>query len=148
VTTYALAVVADSEDWGCWGSRGDVADKHPHESSADDSADYKLFGDVGDVEGVTPRIEREFSQCPEGGAEADTRAHAYREDGKNIPKIPNIPKSSASDCNESTDALGMLDGNIPTTSPNAPDIPKPPSPARVDLADFTERPMPPDWKRS
>ena len=148
VTMYALAVVADSGNWGCWGSHGDVADKHPHESNADDSADYKLFGDVGDVEGVTPRIEREFSQCPEGGAEADTRAHAYREDGKNIPKIPNIPKSSASDCNQSTDALGMLDGNIPTTSPNAPDIPKPPSPARVDLADFTERPMPPDWKRS
>jgi hypothetical protein len=148
VTMYALAAAADSGNWGCWGSCGDVANQHPHESSADDSVDYRLFGDVGDVEGVTPRIEREFSQCPEEGAEADTRAHAYREDGKNIPKIPNIPKSSASDCNESTDALGMLDGNIPTTSPNAPDIPKPPSPARVDLADFTERPMPPDWKRS
>jgi hypothetical protein len=42
----------------------------------------------------------------------------------------------------------MLEGNIPTTSPNAPDIPKPPGQARVDLADFTERPMPPNGKRS
>jgi hypothetical protein len=148
VTMYALAAADGSGSWGCWGSRGDVADQHPHESSPDDSADYRLFGDVGDVEGVTPRIERDFSTCPEGGVERYTHAHACREDGENIPKIPNIPKSSASDSNERTDALGMLDDNIPKTSPNTSDIPKAAGRARVDLADFTGGPMPPHGKRS
>ncbi len=148
VTTYALAASDGSGSWGCWGSSGDVADQHPQESSADNSADYRLFGDVGDVEGVTPRVERSFSSSPEEGAQRASRAHACREDGENIPKIPNIPNSSASDCNERTEALGMPDGNIPTTSPNATDIPKGPGQARVDLADFTERPTPPSGRWS
>ena len=136
VAMYALAP-ADSENWGCWGSHGDVASKHPHESSVDDSEVYRLFGDVGDVEGVSPRVERNFSESPEE-AQIDSRAHACIKEGENIPNIPNIPKLSASDRNENSDGMGMLDGNIPTTSPTVPKIPKTPNPARVDLADFTE----------
>ena len=143
VTMYALAA-ADSESWGCWGSCGDVAFKHPQGLSVNDSEDYGLFGDVGDVEGVPPRVERNFSQSPED-TQRDSRAHACIEEGENIPNIPKIPKSSASDRNETSDDMGMLDSNIPTTSPTGPDIPKTPNPARVDLADFTETP---DRRRS
>jgi hypothetical protein len=138
VAMYALTP-ADSENWGCWGSCGDVAFKHPQGSSADDSADYKLFGDVGDVGGVPPRVERNSSLSAED-AQRDSRAHACIEEGENIPNIPKIPKLSASDRNENSGGMGMLDSNIPTTSPTGPDIPKTPNPGRVDLADFTETP--------
>ena len=142
VTMYSLAA-ADFGNWGCWGCHGDVADKHPHESSHSDSVDYKLFGDVGDVGGVSSRVEGEISASPGGPAEKDTHTRACKEAGDNIPKIPNIPKLSAIDWKEKAEGMGMLEGNIPKTSPYRADIPKT-SGTRIDLADFTEELMPPD----
>jgi hypothetical protein len=148
VATYALETEGDSENWGCGGSRGDVADERPHEPSIHASADYKLFGDLGDVEGVPPRVESDFSLSPDGGAERDTRAHACIGIGNNVLTVPMVPTLPVSDYNDSVDGLGMSDGDIPTTSPNVSEIPKSPSRARVDLADFTERPVPPNGRRS
>ncbi|HZT32796.1 MAG TPA: toprim domain-containing protein [Bryobacteraceae bacterium] len=144
VSMYAL-VAADSGNWGCWGSFGDVADKHPPESTPADSEDYKLLGDVGDVGAVPSRVERDFCASPEEGE--DLHARACKGTADNIPKIPNIPKFSATDCNESTNDLGMLEGNIPKTSPSRSDIPKS-GRARVDLADFDDGSMPPSRGRS
>ena len=104
-------------------------------------------GDVGDVEGVSSRVEGDFRASPEGEVES-VHARVCREAGDSIPKIPNIPKLSATDCNESTEAMGMLDGNIPTTSPNRADIPKT-ARTRVDLADFGPgESRPPHGRRS
>ena len=148
VTMYALAPADGAANWGCWGCFGDVADKHPQEVNDSESTAYKPFGDVGDVEGVPPRVERDFCANAAEDACEDTRAHACIEDGGNIPNIPNIPKMSVSHCEESTNGLGMLEGNIPKTSPNAPHIPKSPTRRRIDLADFTEWPEPPDGRQS
>ena len=147
VAMYSLETAEESASWGPWGPSGDLGDKGPHESSANDSGDYSSFGDLGDLEGVPPRVERDFSQCPEV-AQRDTRAHVCIEDGNNVPNVPKVPISSASDCSESADPLGTSDGKVPTTSPTASQVPKTANRARVDLADFTERPMPPDGKRS
>jgi hypothetical protein len=148
VTMYALAPADGAANWGCWGCFGDVADKHPQEVNDTESTAYKPFGDVGDVEGVPPRVERDFCANAAEDACEDTRAHACIEDGGNIPNIPNIPKMSVSHCEESTNGLGMLEGNIPKTSPNAPHIPKSPTRTRIDLADFTEWPEPPNGRQS
>jgi hypothetical protein len=147
VAMYSLEKADESASWGPWGPSGDLGGKGPHESSANDSGDCGLFGDLGDLEGVPPRVETDFSQCPEG-AQRDTRAHVCVEGGDNVPKVPKVPISSASDCSESADGLGTSDGKVPTTSPAASEVPKTPNRARVDLADFRERPMPPDGKRS
>ena len=147
VAMYSLETADESASWGPWGPSGDLGDKGPHESSANDSGDYSLLGDLGDLEGVTPRVETDFSQCPEG-AQRDTRAHVCIEGGDNVPNVPKVPISSASDCSESADPLGTSEGKVPTTSPTASEVPKTANRARVDLADFRERPMPPDGKRS
>jgi hypothetical protein len=144
VTMYAL-VAADSENWGCWGCHGDVADKHPHESSPDSTDSYKLFGDVGDVGGVSSRVDRGICASPEGEA-AGIHTRACKGGVDSIPKIPNIPKSSVTDWNQRTTGMGILEGNIPTTSPNPADIPKT-GETRIDLADFTEESMPPNGDR-
>jgi DNA primase len=146
VAMYALVTADDSNGWGCGGSHGDVADKHPQGPSVDDSEDCNLFGDLGDVEGVTSRIERDSSQRPEDAQ--SIRAHTCIGNSNDIPNIPKIPMLSPSDCSESSDEPGMAGGNIPRSSPKPSDIPNAPDRARVDLADFTERPMPPSGRRS
>jgi hypothetical protein len=148
ITMYALAVVDGAANWGPWGPHGDLADQGPHDLSPDGAASYGPPGDLGDLEGVTPRIERDFSLCSEGGADRDTRAHAYRGAGENVPKVPKVPKSLATSCDESTSSVGTLADQVPTRSPNSEEVPKAPSRARVDLADFAEGPVPPDGKRS
>ena len=148
VAMYALAVVAEAANWGPWGPSGDLTGQGPHDLTANDSADCQPFGDLGDLEGVTPRIERDFSLCPEGGAERDTRAHTCREAGENVPNVPKVPKLPATCCEQSTFVVGTLGDEVPTRSPNETDVPKAPGGVRVDLADFNERPMPPNGKRS
>ena len=146
VTMYALAAV-DSGDWGCGGCHGDVAEKHPHELTPDDSGHYKLFGDLGDVGGVPSRVEN-ISRVTPGGEAESSLSRVCKEVGDSIPKIPNIPNLSVTDCNEDAKVMGMLEGSIPMTSPRRSDIPNP-GRKRVDLADFTaEESTRPNGKRS
>jgi hypothetical protein len=146
VTMYALAAV-DAGDWGSGGCHGDVADKHPHELNTDESEDYRLFRDLGDVGGVPSRVERDFRVSPDVDAE-NSHARVCKEVGDSIPKIPNIPNLSVTDSNESTKPMGIPESNIPTTSPKRVDIPNS-GRKRVDLADFTaEESIRPNGKQS
>ena len=78
-------------------------------------------------------------------ASKDTRAHAC---GEASDKVPKVPKMSASDCSESQNGMGTLDGKVPTRSPSIREVPKLPTRTRIDLADFTEWPEPPDGRQS
>jgi len=84
---------------------------------------------------------------PEGEAE-DIHARTCKVVGDSIPRIPSIPKLSATDYNESSEGMGMLEATIPTPSPGRADIPTT-GRTRVDLAEFTTgESMPPNGKRS
>ena len=61
VAMYSLEPVEPSAGWGPWGPCGDLDEEGPHESSGDNSTDYGLFGDLGDLKGVPPRVERIFA---------------------------------------------------------------------------------------
>ncbi|MCC6363126.1 MAG: hypothetical protein IT165_06345 [Bryobacterales bacterium] len=144
VAMYALERVGDSGNWGHGGPLGDVPSEGPQDSSTDNSDDYNLFGDLGDVEGVTPRVEGDFSLCADG-QERDIRAHARIEGSNKVPNVPKVPNTSASTCTQSADHLGMLASDVPTT---ASEVPKTRNRARVDLADLPDGSVPPNGKQS
>ena len=148
VAMYSLEPVEPSAGWGPWGPCGDLDEEGPHESSGDNSTDYGLFGDLGDLKGVPPRVERDFCANAAEDASEDTRAHACGETSDKVPKVPKVPKMSASDCSESQNGMGTLDGKVPTRSPSSREVPKSPTRTRIDLADFTEWPEPPNGMQS
>jgi len=148
VAMYSLEPVEPSAGWGPWGPCGDLDEEGPHESSGDNSTDYGLFGDLGDLEGVPPRVERNFCVNAAEDVSEDTRAHACGEASDKVPKVPKVPKMSASDCSESQNGMGTLDGKVPTRSPSSREVPKSPTRTRIDLADFTEWPEPPNGRQS
>jgi hypothetical protein len=147
VTMYALAPVADSGDWGPWGPHGDLAEKGPQDVNANNPTDCELFGDLGDLEGVSSRIETDFCASPGGDGE-DIHARVCKTVADKVPNVPKVPNSSASDCEQGTSAVGTLSSKVPTRSPNPAQVPKAADRPRVDLADFDERSLPADGKRS
>lgn len=148
IAMYSLESADQSASWGPWGPCGDLGAEGPHESSANDSGDYSLFGDLGDLEGVPPRVEKDFRVNADDGACEDTRAHVCIGTAGKVPNVPKVPNSPASDCSESSNPMGTLEGKVPTRSPRPSEVPNPPTRGRLDLADFAELPPGTDGRRS
>jgi len=147
VTMYALAPVAESGDWGPWGPHGDLTDEGPHGSIANDGTDSELFGDLGDLGGVSSRVEPDSCVSQDGEA-SSTHSRACSEAAPEVPNVPKVPNSSASDCRDEAPAMGTSDGKVPTRSPSSLEVPKTGSRTRVDLADFGNEPAPSSGRRS
>ena len=147
VTMYALARVAESDHGGRWEPDGDLSGKGPHDANANNPEDYELFGDLGDLEGVSSRVESDFCTSPEADGEG-IHARACNVVADKVPKVPTVPKPSTSHCNEARSPVETSGGEVPTSSPRPAAVPKAADRPRVDLADFDESRQLLDGKRS